>query len=329
VNRFWKWLGENSNQLGALAALVAIVATVAVLPIWIGRKLSPEVEVVVRQQAAVMPEDLEAWTSSLAFELVTLPNPSEGEADRFERFRELAITGPLSLPPETALRSDSVYSPELLEIEVSNHADRTIPGVRLRVDNTALTWGVTLSAEFLTSAEIRTWEAQVSDESRSDTLVLPELPPLPPESTVSIVGFGRARNARVSGTVPNASIGIIEIIEVEDRGLIAFVRQPPLWFPLLLGGTLALLTLLGGLFLRWFNHLVYDRTRRDTTYNLACSEALAGRTDSSLALLREALDVGFSDDSLLRTDQDLDSIRDTTEFKVLYARLQGESSPTD
>jgi ketosteroid isomerase-like protein/tetratricopeptide (TPR) repeat protein len=53
------------------------------------------------------------------------------------------------------------------------------------------------------------------------------------------------------------------------------------------------------------------------TYNIACAHALLGHNEEALTWLRKALEIGFNQDELLRTDTDLDSLRDIAGFKNL------------
>ena len=54
-------------------------------------------------------------------------------------------------------------------------------------------------------------------------------------------------------------------------------------------------------------------------YNIACNEALLGRTDEALAHVREAIEADEGARELARTDTDLDSIRDDPRFAELIA----------
>jgi tetratricopeptide (TPR) repeat protein len=54
-------------------------------------------------------------------------------------------------------------------------------------------------------------------------------------------------------------------------------------------------------------------------YNIACNEALLGRTDDAFGHLREAIEADPQAVELARTDTDLDSIRDDPRFAELVA----------
>jgi len=52
-------------------------------------------------------------------------------------------------------------------------------------------------------------------------------------------------------------------------------------------------------------------------YNIACAHALMGHKDDALTWLEKAMSTGFNQDGTVRTDTDLDSIRDDARFKKL------------
>ena len=57
-------------------------------------------------------------------------------------------------------------------------------------------------------------------------------------------------------------------------------------------------------------------------YNVACSWALAGRTEEALAWLDRAVEHGFRDRALLDQDNNFDSIRDTDGFRALRSWME-------
>lgn len=58
-------------------------------------------------------------------------------------------------------------------------------------------------------------------------------------------------------------------------------------------------------------------------YNLACSYARLGRADKALAALDRAVALGYRDAHWMRSDRDLDSLRDDPRFDALLRRLSG------
>ncbi len=56
-------------------------------------------------------------------------------------------------------------------------------------------------------------------------------------------------------------------------------------------------------------------------YNLACSLAVLNRRDPALQALRRAIKLGYSDHEWMSRDQDLNSLRNDSEFKTLLKRI--------
>lgn len=56
-------------------------------------------------------------------------------------------------------------------------------------------------------------------------------------------------------------------------------------------------------------------------YNLACARALLGREGPAVEAFQRSLDLGFNRVDLIRTDPDLDSLRDRDDFKKIVATL--------
>jgi len=55
-------------------------------------------------------------------------------------------------------------------------------------------------------------------------------------------------------------------------------------------------------------------------YNLACYRALSGDAAAAIERLGRAVELGFTD-ALIKTDSDLDSLREDTEFKAIVAKI--------
>ena len=56
-------------------------------------------------------------------------------------------------------------------------------------------------------------------------------------------------------------------------------------------------------------------------YNLASVHALQGKIGEALDVLEKAVDVGFNDDALMKTDADLERIRGEFRFQVILGKL--------
>jgi len=59
----------------------------------------------------------------------------------------------------------------------------------------------------------------------------------------------------------------------------------------------------------------------DVCYNMACVYSRWGRVEESVAWLRRAVEKGFSNRDMIRTDEDLENIRDTEYYRKLVGDL--------
>ena len=57
-------------------------------------------------------------------------------------------------------------------------------------------------------------------------------------------------------------------------------------------------------------------------YNVACALAINDEVTGAVAALREAVAAGFTDVAWMRGDDDLVSLHDNAEFKLLIAELE-------
>lgn len=64
-------------------------------------------------------------------------------------------------------------------------------------------------------------------------------------------------------------------------------------------------------------------------YNLACTYARLGRKDEAFSWLTKVVEVGFIGPDLLRSDEDLTTLRDDPRFPPLVARAEKMSRPCD
>jgi len=61
-------------------------------------------------------------------------------------------------------------------------------------------------------------------------------------------------------------------------------------------------------------------------YNRACALSLAGRRSAALDALERALEAGFADAGLMRSDTDLEAVRDSDRFRALMAAVEQRSA---
>ncbi len=100
-------------------------------------------------------------------------------------------------------------------------------------------------------------------------------------------------------------------------------------------GYAAVVEILGGLYtrqgriaegLKMDRRLVRLQPRNATAYyNLACSLALSKRKADALRVLRQAVDLGYSDLDWMQQDPDLEVLKNHPEFRALLAALKPQS----
>lgn len=322
MKEIWSWLERNSAQLQGLAAVAAILGAVAAIPYFLFKWVQADLVVSVTAEAATMPPSLEQWIEDASLELKMLPVTPEEEVDPYISLRQLQITGPLD--PSRVDHLWRATETSRIRIDVSNGTDQIISGARLRLDRAFPLWGVNLIATFLTDEEIDRWQKDVSIELGGSSLVLPELPPLPPNSAVTVVAYGDVADATVSGTVPGSAFRVVRTVRVQDKGLVSLAIRG---YRLVLLFLLVILVLIlpgiwGGMRLE---KAVWKRAHKHITYDLACKEALEGRKESSLSLLKAAVSKGYENYYHMRTDPDLEILRDMDEFKKIVGVKVEES----
>ena len=204
--KFLAWLRKNSDIIKALASLIFIFGALTGIPTLLYKWMKPDIVITFSVQNSTMPPALKKWIEETAENIKRLP-PLETrdwfieskdpglfallqklETDPYRSFRDLQKTGPLE--SEQRNYSGKALEPGSVTINIVNQTDRVIPNVRLRLDQVYPTWGVYLEAKFLTENEISNWQKSFSLVKSGPTVVFPDLPPLPPNSSINIIIYG-------------------------------------------------------------------------------------------------------------------------------------------
>jgi hypothetical protein len=179
--KLWSWLKRNVRALEALVAVVAIITAVVASWPYLQNATKRDLLLEVQRNESTIPFDLMKWSKDVAFALELLPKQLADEPLFLDRLRPLATS-------DTAKRLPFLNSSQglaLLTLTVKNQANHTVSGTRLYVtDLQGRLWDVYAWGSFLTEEEAKVFAQQVKSASGigNSNLVLPELPPLPPQN---------------------------------------------------------------------------------------------------------------------------------------------------
>lgn len=319
-----QWFEGNSATLQGIAAATVIIAALVTVPAYLLRATGADVTISVRKQESTLPSGLADWSSSAASALRNLrpgPDMESFQADRIEQLTRDNIA--------ERLRSYRLPHIDKLTVTITNQTDRTLAGARLRVEGITYFWGTRVSGNFLTYQEAMDFQqkldspgtARASVDAFAREWILPELPPLPPRSALSIEVYGSvSKYTTASLSVASATVASQEVVEISKSWLVDLQLNP--WklgflLPLLFLG----LTACAGLFAQFvwpiLNRRIVARATPGILYNAACQEAKRNRLDSAIQLLQAAFVAGFRDRAHARQDPDLELLRDQEEFRRL------------
>lgn len=315
--KLWRWLAQNSSALQGAAAVLVLISAFVAAPAVIWRSLKPDLVIEVDPDQGTVPPELLEWVRDVQSELVeALEDLPKVKKESWQKLRDL--TASMSNERLAALYGvgDTIAR---LRLEVRNQTDRVISGVRISLDHIYRIWSISAKGTFLTNEETQNFIGKVKPARSTSRLVLPELPPLPPRSSLEVILYGSVENADVEVSAQGATTKVERIVEVENTWLVDWYMNPYKAFPLFLFLFLALWLAVFPAERIWKR--VLTRVVRKATpgiiYNLACKEALANRGDQAMLFLRKAFDEGYKDKVHAKNDPDLTILRGRDDFKDL------------
>ena len=310
--KLWNWLSRNVASFQALGQGLAglAVAGTAVVVIWgFWESSTPDLLLWSQRNESTIPVDLIKWSKNVAEELQSLPKQSVNEPPILDRLRPLAAS-------DIAKRLPHLYSRDGLErltLVVKNQAKHTVTGTRLRVMGLlGRLWDVHALGTFLTEEEAKVFVQQIKSAfgDGNINLVLPELPPLPPQNSLTIELFGNFSPTHTEATikVPADNFAVLDYVEVQRSRLIDMYLNPrEIFVPAIL--LLLLFICLGD--------IIWQRSKRKTMYNAARHVALEGHYSAAMHLLEKAFEAGYSNREHAKSDPDLEPLRAREDFKKL------------
>ncbi|GEM_PF-4016012 len=252
MKKLWEWIGRNSAALAGLATILSLVVGLMAVPRW----FKPDLVLQINADANTTPPDLKKWMHDVADNLAKLASSLEARNESEKRLQEFAKS-----PITTRLRGLQYSLPfqgiHRFRIDIRNQTDHAISGVRVRIDGIAEIWDIQVEGSFLTNQETRSfvermersqrgitdadvmafadevknaWSRQEQVASGGGTIVLPELPALPPNSNFGLIIYGltflRPEFTRADISAPGVSTKVERIVKIEETWLLPFYRNP-------------------------------------------------------------------------------------------------------
>jgi hypothetical protein len=304
------WISRNSGALEGLAAITVVVGALVAVPLYLSRALSADLIVTVQKFESTVPRDFAQWSIEAADVLRSEAGASRDTASPAARLS--------SSPVAVRLRYGVPPTIDRLSVTLANRSTRPIPGVRIRVTSLiGSLWGTGIAGTFLTDPEARAYIRQLDSLHSSMEMALPELPPIPGGSALTLNLYGEfSSGATASVAVPSASTKVRRVVSVQDSWLVDLSENHwKLWFHLFFAlGLLALAAI--GAYAFGAPRVIRAATPA-ILYNAACTEAKKNRSDAAIHLLEAAFAAGYSDRHHARQDPDLDSLRERADFQGL------------
>jgi hypothetical protein len=330
-----KWLSDNSAALKGAAAFLAIVSLIPTALSSVTKFFVPDVTMRYNVDASTIPPDLGDLFSKLLWnkgQLQYLQNidldsmihrlsilldqrsavsSNKPESDLGRLYRVLEFLNALaemkrSLPTETIeklIADDHAF--DKMTLAISNNTKEVVSGIKIRVGDVQNFWGSNVNGSFLRPAEIEELKAHILEGYRGQTIVLPEIDDLPPDSSIELELYGGFWSFSTPQlTTAGQSHVTRKIIEMEE----------PWWSGMLTNPFYALLfiyaVIFGGLLIFLVARVNIRRqvlagASGSIFYDAACKASLNGKHDEAMIFLGQAVERGYSNRQHMTQDDDL------------------------
>jgi hypothetical protein len=202
IAKLWNWLANNRHSLTGLAAL--LTATALLRPVLVPIFFPPDLVVKYSRDPSTVPYDLLKSTQELAIE---------------NQFNDVAPRGPNSLTTSGIIQKFKgnfwAHGIDRFSITLLNTSGTEIPHVRVSVDGCSGLWSSELDGTYITADEASSF-ASNSRLAGSSRLVLPELPPLPPDSTTTIRMYGDFPAYAKLDVASAVRTQVVELVVIEN-----------------------------------------------------------------------------------------------------------------
>jgi hypothetical protein len=307
------WLSRNSKALQGAAALSVLLAAIVPVYRWIARSYGSDLAVEVDWNQSTVPPDLSGWLESLSLPLSEIPdlqaalgkNPTYGLGTVFAM---------ADSPVAKRLRSSRDFlNVGLLRIAIHNNANETVSNLRVRLTDVQELWRVSLSGEFLTDKEAKDFDDRMGDQAGRFDVVLPDLPALPADATVSVLAYCDCEFSRIDVSAPEHSFKMGRTVKVKYSWFIGLAEHP---FVVGLPIIWILVVSVPPLW-AWGKQRALSQLLPGTLYDYACEKAKTGSAATAMVFLAKAFEMGYRNKSHAKTDPDLAPLHDLPEFREL------------
>lgn len=311
MKRIWEWIQENSTALQGVAALVVVIGALIAIQSYVSKAIRPDVVIRLNIDVSTVPPDLIDFNKDVS-RLFNLKGYEFEELKGSKRLLADLLNNPV------AKRLDTWGNPfDKARIEIINQSEDVISGLRLRLDNVFNYWGFEISGTYLEPAEAAKFKDLFSEDVSNKTIIFPELPTMPPNSSLEIIIYGDIDSLNPSITAVGQSYIIKNVVEVEDGFFIDIYENPYRYLAVAIGFTPLFLVVLSLIWAKVRKRVIVNETKY-VFYNRACELAVEGDAENAIVLLRQAVDAGYDNFKHALKDDDLESLKEREDFSSLF-----------
>jgi len=223
----WKWLTDNAAALGSIAAISVIAASLLAAAPYFSRAISSDLLIRTNVDKSTLPPEFSPWLRELSFAVSQQEREVSSQSES-----QLQISSLLDEPFVETLQ----YAPksDKMIIEIINQSEKIITDLFARIDNINTILNIQVSGTFLQLGQEKLLETQILGAYRDQSIVFPDLPPLPPESVLQVTLYGDLSYSDLTISSVGTSFSISNIIETEDSWILFWYENP--FFILIFGG---------------------------------------------------------------------------------------------
>ena len=325
MKTIFKWLADHAAALGAIAAITVIVSSLFWGWGYIQSQFRSDLSVYVDYSESTVPGKMISELNDLVWALrFDHESKLDNNLDETAPSRLQAIRDYLT-PTLTRSEDYGSYSIDKLKITINNNTNVVISGIKLRVNGVSDVYALDITGDFLREAERVKFTSQENLVELDSSSTFPDLPTLPPESSMTVVVYGDIYNSRdpIQLSANSASYSIVKTVKTTEGFFVWLHNNLGFFLSMMLGPALLILYLLIYLVQRLAQSQA-NNIIAATLYDRACRAALDRNPDLSALYLKCAVKLGYTELEHIANDKDLTSLRERPDYKELIMELGGK-----